>query len=411
MSTRTIVVLALLSFTLPSLRAGEWDKEGETLKKDCSGAPFFSLIRSCATFLFHDGNPVRLSIPTTVVPGGGTALGAMLVQPLNIHNWAGSNFTLEGGSSLRQFWYGNAVASFNHRRWGGDWNTARDAFQFQIYARARGLPTMPYYGIGPNTDRAALRDYRERDISAGISVFNPLQSWLAVGGGLGFLSTKVAGDFAAPGLAPGLVNQPGFIHYNVFLQPKGSWTRTTVTSRVGYDFYQDAGSGLYSTRRFSMDVLQKFYPESQKEPNGGAGGSVRKQVKYDSVFYLGGRFAAASAADANVVPFYLMDTIGGSDINNVATLRGFQDYRFRGPDLFTIQTQYERRLWGPVGILAFYDAGEVAGRVTDLSFSTLRQSFGTGLTIWSGNKVWFRAYIGLGSGEGRHTYFRIADAL
>jgi hypothetical protein len=122
----------------------------------------------------------------------------------------------------------------------------------------------------------------------------------------------------------------------------------------------------------------------------------------------------------------LQETLGGSDINNIATLRGFQDYRFRGPDLFSLQVQYERRLLpapprgsprpstfrsvvGALGILAFYDAGEVATTAGNLNFSDVRQSFGFGLTFWSGEKVWFRAYIGLGSGEGSHTFVGITN--
>jgi hypothetical protein len=127
-----------------------------------------------------------------------------------------------------------------------------------------------------------------------------------------------------------------------------------------------------------------------------------------------------------VVPFYLQETIGGSDIDNTATLRGFQDYRFRAPDLFSLQVQYERRLLpapprgsprpstfrtvaGALGILAFYDAGEVATTVDRLSLSKVRHSFGFGLTFWSGEKVWFRAYIGLGSGEGSHTFVGVTN--
>jgi hypothetical protein len=126
-----------------------------------------------------------------------------------------------------------------------------------------------------------------------------------------------------------------------------------------------------------------------------------------------------------VVPFYLQETVGGSDIDNVAALRGFQDYRFRALNLFVIQTQYERRLLhavkegstastirraaGALGVLGFYDAGEVALKASDLSFGSLRQSFGFGLTFWSGDKVFFRAYVGLGSGEGLHTFVGITD--
>ncbi len=433
---KAATILFLTTLSLPLARAGEWDKEGETLKQDCvDPSGFFSIVKSCATFLFHDGKPLRLAIPTSVVPGGGTAFGAVYIQPLSIHDWAESNLTIEGGSSLRQFWYGKTTVTLNHRKWGGDWNTARDAFRLRINSNIRGLPQMPYYGIGPNTSRSALTNFTQRDIRAGFDVFNPLQSWLALSGGVEFYQTKVGG-LHAPGIqsidgaydesgAPGLSHQPGFIHYSLYAQPRGSWAHARLDSKVGYEFFQDAGSGKYSTRKFHAELLQKIYPEKQKDPNGGPGGGTRSQTKYDSVLYIAGRYTREWAGAGGTVPFYLLDTIGGSDIDGIATLRGFQDYRFRGPDLFVIQTQYERRLLPPrptgapsstlrsvagaLGILAFYDTGQVALRATDLDFAKMRQTFGFGLTFWSGEKVWFRAYIGLGSGEGRHNFFGISD--
>jgi hypothetical protein len=107
------------------------------------------------------------------------------------------------------------------------------------------------------------------------------------------------------------------------------------------------------------------------------------------------------------VPFYLMETLGGSNLNGDPTLRGFADYRFRANDQVLIQTEYDRRIRGPIGVLGFYDVGQVANKVSDLSFSDMRQSFGFGLGVWAGGRIWFKAYVGLGSGEGRHTYFGI----
>jgi hypothetical protein len=425
----------LIVFALPLAQAAEWSKEGDQLKKDCGDtSKSLGLLKSCATFLFHDGKPVRLSTPTSVVPGGGTALGVVYIQPLSIHEWAESNVTVEAGSSLRQFWYANGIATLNHRKWGGDWNTARDSFQFQLYAGARGLPLMPFYGIGPATSRSNLTDFGEREIAAGARVFNPLQSWLATGGSLEYFQTKINGitdprvrsitSLYSDATAPGLSRQPGFGHYSAFVQPHRAWTRTRIDSRVSYEYYQDADTGRYSTRKFRAGFLQKIYPESQSEPTGGGTGR-RHQVKYDSVLYIGGRFTREWAGAGGVVPFYLMETLGGSDEQGVAALRGYQDYRFRAPSLFVIQTQYERRLLPPrpqnanpstlrsiagaLGVMAFYDVGQVALRASDLDIGKTRQSFGFGLTFWSGEKVWFRAYVGLGSGEGRHNFFGVSD--
>jgi hypothetical protein len=437
MSKRGWYALGILfAVSAPLFGADDWGIEKQKLASSCSNLfSKLAAIGSCAEFLFSSGTPVRLTIPQSVVPGGGTALGATYIHHLDIHDWTDSNFTVQGGSSIRGFWFGDAVLTFDHRKFiqplsGGD------RFQIKVYSHARGLPLMPFYGIGPNTSRSNITDFSERQVSIGASILNPITSWLNVGGSAEYLKPVVRGvpgasirsidTYYGEGAAPGLTHQPGFAHYQVLAQPKYDWRRTGFNSEISFHQYQDLGAGRYSFHKFRADFLQKIYPETQTEPTAG-GTAKRRQPKYDSVLYIGGRFSAASPSTGNAIPFYLQETIGGSDIDNVATLRGFQDYRFRGPDLFSLQAQYERRLLpapprggprpstlrsvaGALGILAFYDAGEVATAVDGLSFSNIRHSFGFGFTFWSGEKVWFRAYIGLGSGEGGHPFFGVTNS-
>jgi hypothetical protein len=272
-------------------------------------------------------------------------------------------------------------------------------------------------------------------VSAGASVLNPITSWFDVGASAEYYKAQIGGApsasirpidrFYSEVTAPGLTHQPAFARYAVWVDPYYDWTRTSFNSKIAFEEFQDVGSGRYSFRRFRADFLEKIYPETQSEPSAG-GTQTRRQPRFDSVLYIAGRFSASTAWQGDAVPFYLQETIGGSDIDNVATLRGYQDYRFRAPDLFSLQVQYERRLLpapprgaprastvrsvaGALGILAFYDTGEVATSVDDFSLSKIRHSFGFGLTFWSGEKVWFRAYIGLGSGEGRHTFVGVTN--
>jgi hypothetical protein len=62
-------------------------------------------------------------------------------------------------------------------------------------------------------------------------------------------------------------------------------------------------------------------------------------------------------------------------------------------------------------VLGFYDTGQVAVNKSDLSFSDMRHSFGFGVSFWAQSKVVFRAYVGLGSGEGIHNFFGIPAGL
>lgn len=64
-----------------------------------------------------------------------------------------------------------------------------------------------------------------------------------------------------------------------------------------------------------------------------------------------------------------------------------------------------------MGILLFYDAGKVAFTDRDLNFSNRPQGFGEGLAFLMAGKVVFRAYVGLGGGEGAHPFFAIANFI
>jgi len=71
--------------------------------------------------------------------------------------------------------------------------------------------------------------------------------------------------------------------------------------------------------------------------------------RQEDVLTIHDRLTISSTRGSNVVPFYLQETLGGSDIDGFAALGGFADYRFRAPDLAVIQVEYDHRVWGPLG--------------------------------------------------------------
>jgi hypothetical protein len=246
-----------------------------------------------------------------------------------------------------------------------------------------------------------LVNFQERDVAAGADVFNPFSAWFGAGGRIESLWADVGGA-TGPGLrsittqynestAPGLASQPNLIHYQVFAEPRRTRHKFQFDYKVGYNFYQDHDTGHYSFRRFKVDGTHTFHPTGRAE----------------DVLTIHNRLTISDTDSGNAIPFFQQETLGGSDINGQPTLRGFPDYRFRGPDLVLIQVEYDQRVWGPIGLLGFYDTGQVAVKASDLSFAKMRQSFGFGLSVWAGNKAVFKVYVGLGSGEGTHTYVGI----
>lgn len=399
---RGVLVLCLFASISLFGKNNDWPK----VKQDCGQVfsptqtppvPLWKRAIGCGTDFFT-ARPVHLTVKS-IVPGGGFGPGLTFHEDFNRGKWQ-RNFEATGVASFTAFWETEARFRATHDKFGKN-NSARDRFAVDFYSYARGLPRMDFYGIGPNTSKANVVDFRERDVVAGADLFNPFSSWLAAGGEIESIWPDVGGvtdtnvrsitSLFNEATAPGLTAQPTFLHYGAYIDPRRDRHKFQFDYKIGYNFYQDTDTGHFSFRRFVVDGIHPFHPTGRAE----------------TVLTIHDRLSLSSSSDGNVVPFYLQETLGGSDINGQPTLRGFADYRFRGPDVMLIQVEYDQRFWGPLGGLLFYDTGQVANRAADLDLSRMRHSFGFGLSFWAGNKTWFKMYVGVGSGEGVHPYFGI----
>ena len=106
------------------------------------------------------------------------------------------------------------------------------------------------------------------------------------------------------------------------------------------------------------------------------------------------------------VPFYLMPHLGGHD-----SLRGFRDYRFRGPHAILTQTEYRFEIWSGLDAALFYDAGKVALRRSDLNFKNLEHAYGFGFRFNTDNGTILRIDAGFGSSDGKHLYIVFGDVF
>lgn len=403
MKARLLMLTACAALSAPAAINNDWPEVGKSCREvahpnpNVPPEPLWKRTAGCATGFFT-ARPIHLTVKSTV-PGGGTGLGPTFQADFNADRWQ-RKFVATEVTSLRGFWVAEGKFSATHQRFGAN-NSARDRFALNFYANARDLPRMVYYGLGPNTNTAGLTNFRERDVTVGADVFNPFSAWFAAGGRIESIWPQVTG-VTDPGLrsitsaydettAPGIAAQPNLIHYEIYGEPRRTRGKFQFDYKASFNVYQDHRTGHYSFRRFYVDGTHTFHPTGSR----------------DELLTIHNRFSAADTSGSSVVPFYMMETLGGSNLIGEPTLRGFADYRFRGNDVVLIQTEYNRRLWGPLGLLGFYDVGQVANRVSDLSFSNMRHSAGFGIGIWAGGKIWFKASIGLGSGEGRHTYFGI----
>jgi hypothetical protein len=218
---------------------------------------------------------------------------------------------------------------------------------------------------------------------------------------------------------PGLARVPAFMRYGAIAQVHTpSLPPYAATATLDYSVYEDLGGSGYTFGRFRT-ILEWTRPLTHAVP----ADTTASQSVIDHLFCraakvtlcdfgtitLRGRLTISNTFAHSVVPFYYQPTLGGTDIDGFDTLRGFDDYRFRAPDDWLAQAEYRHVIWGPFGLLLFYDVGKVALGASQLNFATVRQDFGVGATVTVVSRVVLRAYIAFGSGEGTASAIKLAQ--
>jgi hypothetical protein len=304
------------------------------------------------------------------------------------------------------------------------WNTEANA-QYQndwlhgeLYGRAREMTRLDFYGTGTATRRDDRTTFRFSDRTAGglASVRFPAFDVLAVGGRVEGLWPDIGSGKNAdyPSIedrfterdARGLTVQPSFSAYTVFVNgnyPGGNALgRYGVDLQVAYSHYQDHDQGLYDFGRVNVESQQRIP-------------GIRPSHKLT----LHQWWSTTNTESGSAVPFYLQHTLGGagavrpyneeiigSDATK-ATLRGFQDLRFRGPHLLLLQAEYRFKITGPIDATVFMDAGKITARRADLDFSDMKKDFGFSLSFMTINATAIRVDVGGGGGEGTHVFFSV----
>ncbi len=86
------------------------------------------------------------------------------------------------------------------------------------------------------------------------------------------------------------------------------------------------------------------------------------------------RTSHAVGDDGGIVPFYLMETLGGAN-----SIRGFREYRFRDTRNLVLNVEYRWEVWTYADFAFFYDAGKVFSAADALSFDGMKSGYGFGI--------------------------------
>jgi len=294
---------------------------------------------------------------------------------------------LWSAASLKGYWAAEARLTFPE--------LAARRLHLETWASRRDYPQENYFGLGPDSNREDRSDYAIRTNHYGGRVgIRPVRPVL-FGGGLELLQPRVGRgrntrvpdvlERFDPADVPGIGSSADFLRSSAFVEvdyrePKNA--RRGGWYRADFSHYDDRTAGAYTFNRVDADLRQ-------------------------FVGFLAGRrvlaarlFVSTSDTTGNqVVPFYYMPTLGGND-----TLRGFREYRFRGPHAILVQGEYRWEIWSGLDAALFYDAGKVADRRTDLDFTNLQSDYGFGFRFNTNSGVIFRVDAAFGSRDGRHLY-------
>jgi hypothetical protein len=272
---------------------------------------------------------------------------------------------------------------------------------FGTYARHNNYPQEDFFGVGPQARRGDHSNYRFRNTLAGARAAVKPAPIATFGGGIEYLRPVVetGGNKALPTIgslfddtsAPGLAGATNFVRTSAFLdidyrQPrnarKGGWYRLEASR-----FNEQSDAFTFS--RFDADLRQ--YASILAE----------RRVLAVRLFV-----STSEPATGALVPFYFMPSLGGHD-----SLRGFRDYRFRGPHAILTQTEYRFEIWSGLDAALFYDAGKVALRRADLNFKNLEDAYGFGFRFNTDNGTVLRIDAGFGSSDGKHLYIVFGDVF
>jgi hypothetical protein len=253
-----------------------------------------------------------------------------------------------------------------------------------------------FYGFGTaNTskDDQTRYSFTQPYVSAALEL-RPTRRWLTFVGGAEYShwnpgpadsSFPSIEEVYTPDEVPGLLAEPRYVQ--LFGTLAADWrTSPGYTRRGGYyavttNFFLD-GADQYSFRRMDYDAIQHV-------PLG----------RDAWVLSLRGRIETTYTGDNEVVPYFMMPSLGGG-----SDLRGFSSWRFRDLNSLLLQAEWRVLVNAFFDTALFFDAGKVTTRRADLDLHGLKNDYGIGIRFHGPAATPLRIDIAKGN-EGYHLVF------
>ena len=306
-----------------------------------------------------DPNTVYLTFGG-LYPSAGFAPGVALR-----HAFGHARFNTGIGYSVRSYKMVQASLDFPE--------LADDHLEIGSRVRWTDATQVPFYGVGNDTSKDDRVAYGLKRLDAGVSAtFKPLW-WTRVGGGVAYNRYEDReGAGSRPSIetiesfVPGLFSEARYTHASAFAaidwRESGGYSRRGGLYSVTLNDYKDSND-TFGFRRIDAEV-QQFVP----------------LLKEQWVLAFRALVQTTEAQDNELVPYYLLPTLGGARRH-----RGYSDFRFQDRHLMVLSGEYR---WLPsrvVDMALFFDAGKVTHDRSDLDFDGLKTAFGIGFRVHGPN--------------------------
>ena len=249
-----------------------------------------------------------------------------------------------------------------------------------------------FYGLGIDSTDAERVDFGIRSTDLATSAAVHITPWLRLGTAVGYYVPSVRHGRDASlhtietiftdATAPGLAEQPNFLHESIFAEVDSrdarGFPRRGGFYGASYALWDDRTLDQFNFRR--LDVVASHF----------------LSVATNDVVAVHLELSYANNAPGNRVPFFLLPYVGGGD-----TIRSFREFRFRDENAGVFNAELRHKVHKMAYVAGFVDFGTVARDWQDINPHHVKNAYGIGLRGGSDDKTFVRFDVAHGDGGTR----------
>ena len=293
---------------------------------------------------------------------GGIYPSAGFAPGLGYRHAAGhARFDVGGAYSLRGYKLGEASLKFPE--------LAGDKLAIETRVRWMDATQVPFHGVGNTSSKDARVNYGLESLEAGALVAVEPVPWYQIGGGIARLNMKDRAGLGTrpsietfPSRPPRLFSEARFTHSQVFTaidwRESSGYSRRGGLYSIAWNDFKDADD-VFNFQRIDAEIQQAL-----------------PLLKEHWVLAFRGLLRTTEVKDGQIIPYYLLPTLGGARFH-----RGYSDFRFQDRHVMLLSAEYR---WIPSRVLDmafFVDTGKVAAERRDLDLENLKTAYGIGFRI------------------------------